>query len=61
MKVTLEAVLEGKNTLAVSAEVEVFADLTKLAKKLQDHVAGVKKLMPDMAASKVEKLRISME
>jgi len=61
MKATLEAVLEGKNTLSVSAEVGVFADLTKLAKKLQDHVAGVKKLMPDMAASKVEKLRISME
>jgi len=61
MKATLDAVLEGKNTLSVAVEIETFADLSKLGKKLQDHVAGVKKLLPDMAASKVEKLRVSLE
>lgn len=58
MKVTLEATLEWKNTLSMSAEVDTFADLAKLGKKLVANVAGVKKLLPDMAAAKVEKLRI---
>jgi hypothetical protein len=61
MKVTLESVLEGKNTLAVSAEVDTFADLAKLARKLLAHVAGVRKLMPDMANAKVEKVRVVTE
>ena len=61
MKVTLEAKLEGGTTLDVSAEIEMFSDLTKLAKKLTGHVAGVRKLLPDMAMKKVERLRIATE
>lgn len=61
MKVTLEAVLEGKVTLAVTAEVVTFADLAKLARNISAKVAGVKKLVPDFAAAKVEEVRIVTE
>jgi len=61
MKVIIEAVLEGKVSLNAAAEVETFADLSKLGKSLVVKVAGVKKLLPDMAAAKVEKVRIVTE
>jgi hypothetical protein len=56
MKVTLDVILDGKNTLSTSAEVETFADLSKLGKKLVANVAGVRKLLPDLAGSKVVKV-----
>lgn len=61
MKVTLTATIEGKVDLDASAEVETFADLTKLAKKLTEKVAGVKKALPDFAGKKVEKVRVTVE
>jgi hypothetical protein len=61
MKVTLEAVLEGKVILDCSAEVATFADLAKLAKNLTAKIAGVKKLLPGMATKQVEKIRIVTE
>lgn len=61
MKVTLEAVLEGKVSLQVSAEVATFADLGKLARALDGKVRGVRKILPDMAAARVEKVRIVTE
>lgn len=61
MKVTLEALLAGGQVLPTSAEIETFADLGKLGRKLQDNVRGVKKLLPDMASAKVEKLRFAKE
>jgi hypothetical protein len=61
MKVTLEAVLEGKVSLTVSAEVTTFADLSKLGTALTNKVKGVKKILPDMADNAVEKVRIVTE
>ena len=61
MKVTIEAVLEGKVTLGATAEVATFADLAKLGKSLTTKVAGVKKLLPDMATAKVENVRVTKE
>jgi hypothetical protein len=61
MKVDLEVVLEGKITLGVSVEVVAFTDLPKLSKKLSDHVAGVKKQLPEVANRKIEKIRIITE
>jgi hypothetical protein len=61
MQVTLEVIIEGKTNLDVSADVETFADMSKLAKKITDKVNGIKKLLPDMASKKVENVRIVKE
>lgn len=61
MKVTIEAVMEGKVVIGASAEVATFADLAKLGKTLTTKVAGVKRFMPDMANAKVENVRIAKE
>lgn len=61
MKVTITAVLEGKVELTASAEVATFADLAKLGKNLTTKVAGVRKLVPDLASASIEKLRLATE
>jgi hypothetical protein len=61
IKLTLGVVLEGNTQLDLKADVETFADLTKLAKKLQDNVSGIKKVLPDLASKKVEKVYIVTE
>lgn len=61
MKVVLEVTLEGKTGLEISAEVETFADLSKLAKKIDANVRGVKKLLPDVASKKLERVKIATE
>ena len=61
MKVVIEATLEGKVVLPISADVDTFTDLNKLATKLSQFVAGVKKVIPDLAARKVERVRVSTE
>lgn len=61
IKITLGVVLEGNTQLDIKADVETFADLTKLAKKLQDNVSGIKKVLPDLASKKVEKVYIVTE
>lgn len=61
MKVTLTATLEGKIDLDVTAEIDTFADLAKLGKKMGDKVIGVKRALPDLASKKVEKFRVAVE
>ena len=61
IKLTLGVVLAGNTQLDIKADVETFADLTKLAKKLQDNVSGIKKILPDLASKKVEKVYIVTE
>jgi hypothetical protein len=61
MMVKIEATIEGKVNLDVRAEVETFADLDKLGKKLREKVAGVRKALPDMADKVILKIRLSTE
>lgn len=61
MKVSLSVQLEGKTALEITAEVVTYADLSKLAKKIEANVSGVKKLLPDMANKQVEKIKVEME
>ena len=61
MKVILTATLEGKVALDVSAEVETFGDLAKLARGLDAKVKGVKKALPDMMAKAVERVSVKTE
>jgi hypothetical protein len=61
MKVTVEVGLEGKTQLDCTAEVNTFADMSKLAGKIVATVKGVKKLLPDLASKSVDKVRIVTE
>lgn len=61
IKVVLAILLEGNTQLDIKADVETFADLAKFAKKLQDNVTGIKKILPDVASKKVERLSIATE
>lgn len=61
MKVTLTATLEGKVALDVSAQVDTFGDLARLARCLDAKVKGVKKALPDMMEKPVIKVSIATE
>jgi len=61
MKVTFIAVIEGKVKLETSAEVNTFSDLSKLARKLEGNVRGVKKTLPDLAEKAVESVKVTTE
>jgi Zn-dependent oligopeptidase len=61
MKVSLSVVLEGKTQLEIVADIVTYADLSKLAKKITDNVASVKKLLPDVANKNIKRVKIEME
>lgn len=58
MQVALEFETTEGNRISVSGEVETVKDVAKFAAKLTAKVKGIRKVLPEMAAQKVVKVRV---
>jgi len=61
MKATLQITLNTGIKINTSREVELFTDVGQFGHKIQEWVAQVKRIAPDLAGEKVEAVYVLME